>query len=131
MWRPGVRRARRRRAVCDRARPARLRRLRARAAAGTKPGSATSRRSSPCASREGLDRVALVGHDWGGLIGLRWACDHPDAVWAIVASDTGFFADGRWHGMADALRTPAQGEQLVDWMTLEGFAGMRSVSSRG
>ena len=23
---------------------------------------------------EGLDRVALVGHDWGGLIGLRWAC---------------------------------------------------------
>ena len=19
-------------------------------------------------------------HDWGGLIGLRWACDHPDAV---------------------------------------------------
>src|SRR3954447_19369193 len=23
---------------------------------------------------EGLGRVALVGHDWGGLIGLRWAC---------------------------------------------------------
>ena len=58
--------------------------------------------------------MALVGHDWGGLIGLRWACDHPDAVWAVVASDTGFFADGRWHGMADALRTPGQGEQLVD-----------------
>src|SRR5688500_10073988 len=42
---------------------------------------------------QGLGRVALVGHDWGGLIGLRWACDHPDAVWAIVASDTGFFPD--------------------------------------
>ena len=25
-------------------------------------------------------RCALVVHDWGGLIGLRWACDHPDAV---------------------------------------------------
>ena len=25
----------------------------------------------------GLERVALVVHDWGGLIGLRWACDHP------------------------------------------------------
>ena len=37
---------------------------------------------------EGLERVALVGHDWGGLIGLRWACDHPDAVWAVVASAT-------------------------------------------
>src|SRR5215212_2847084 len=79
---------------------------------------------------EGLGRVALVGHDWGGLIGLRWACDHADAVWAVVASDTGFFPDGRWHGMADALRTPGQGEQLVDEMTLEAFTAMlRSIST--
>ena len=80
---------------------------------------------------EDLGRVALVGHDWGGLIGLRWACDHPDAVWAVVASDTGFFPDGRWHGMADALRTPRQGEQLVDAMTLEGFTGMLGSISSG
>src|SRR5205085_3378647 len=32
----------------------------------------------------GLERVALVVHDWGGLIGLRWACEHPDAVSALV-----------------------------------------------
>src|SRR5688572_33003321 len=25
----------------------------------------------------GIERVALLVHDWGGLIGLRWACDHP------------------------------------------------------
>jgi haloalkane dehalogenase len=75
-------------------------------------------------------RVALVGHDWGGLIGLRWACDHPDAVWAVVASDTGFFADGRWHAMADTLRTPGAGEELVANVTREGFAGLlESVSS--
>ena len=75
-------------------------------------------------------RVALVGHDWGGLIGMRWACDHPDAVWAVVASDTGFFADGRWHAMADVLRTPGQGEEMVDGMTRDNFAGLvRSVSS--
>jgi len=80
---------------------------------------------------EGLENVALVGHDWGGLIGLRWACDHPDAVWAIVASDTGFFPDGRWHGMADALRTPGQGEQLVDGMTLEAFTAMLGSISTG
>src|SRR5215210_1564475 len=80
---------------------------------------------------QGLERVALVGHDWGGLIGLRWACDHPDAVWAVVASDTGFFPDGRWHGMADALRTPGQGEQLVDGMTLEGFTAMLGSISSG
>jgi haloalkane dehalogenase len=80
---------------------------------------------------QGLERVALVGHDWGGLIGLRWACDHPDAVWAVVASDTGFFPDGRWHGMADALRTPGQGEQLVDGMTLEAFTAMLGSISTG
>src|SRR5215210_3771084 len=80
---------------------------------------------------EGLGRVALVGHDWGGLIGLRWACDHPDAVWAAVASDTGFFPDGRWHGMADAMRTPGQGEELVDGMTLEGFTALLASLSTG
>jgi haloalkane dehalogenase len=76
-----------------------------------------------------LDQVALVGHDWGGLIGLRWACDHPDAVWAIVASDTGFFADARWHDMAKAMRTPGRGEELVDGMTRERLDHiMRSFS---
>jgi len=24
-----------------------------------------------------LGRVVLIVHDWGSLIGLRWACDHP------------------------------------------------------
>src|SRR3954471_5152067 len=80
---------------------------------------------------ENLESVALVGHDWGGLIGLRWACDHPDAVSAVVASSTGSFPDGRWHGMADAMRTPGQGEQLVDGMTLEAFTGMLGSISRG
>ena len=79
----------------------------------------------------GISRCALVVHDWGGLIGLRWACDHPDAVWAVVASDTGFFADGRWHGMADVLRTPGQGEQLVDGMTRESFGGLLASISSG
>jgi haloalkane dehalogenase len=70
-----------------------------------------------------LERVALVVHDWGGLIGLRWACDHPDAVEALVISDTGFFPDGKWHGLAEAMRSD-QGEALVDVMTAEGFAAM-------
>ena len=61
----------------------------------------------------GLEKVLLGVHDWGGLIGLRWACDHPDAVSALVLTDTGFFPDGRWHGMAKALRTQGEGEQFV------------------
>ena len=78
----------------------------------------------------GLDRVALVVHDWGGLIGLRWACEHPDAVSALVISDTGFFPDGRWHGMADAMRTEGTGEELVDGLTREAFGQLlRSVAT--
>jgi haloalkane dehalogenase len=72
----------------------------------------------------GLGRVVLVVHDWGGLIGLRWACEHPDAVGGLVISNTGFFADGKWHGMARALRTEGKGEQLVGSVTREGFGQM-------
>lgn len=76
-----------------------------------------------------LGEIVLVVHDWGGLIGLRWACEHPDLIRAMVISDTGFFADGKWHGMAEALRAPGQGEQLVDGLDRDGFAAMlRTVS---
>jgi haloalkane dehalogenase len=82
-------------------------------------------------TRQGLERLALVVHDWGGLIGLRWACDHPDAVWALGISATGFFADGEWHGLAQAMQTEGQGEELVDGMTEEGFAAMLGQLSSG
>jgi haloalkane dehalogenase len=74
--------------------------------------------------RLGLERVALVVHDWGGLIGLRWACEHPDAVSALVISNTGFFPDGRWHGTAQALRKPEIGESLVEGLTREAFVSL-------
>jgi haloalkane dehalogenase len=76
-----------------------------------------------------LGEVVLVVHDWGGLIGLRWACEHPELIRAMVISNTGFFADGKWHGMAQALRTPGQGEELVDGLDRAAFGGMlRAVS---
>ena len=74
-------------------------------------------------TQQGIDSLSLVVHDWGGLIGLRWACDHPQAVDALVISDTGFFPDGQWHDLAAAMRSE-QGEALVDAMTEEGFAAM-------
>jgi haloalkane dehalogenase len=76
-----------------------------------------------------LGHVVLVVHDWGGLIGLRWACEHPEVVRALVISDTGFFPDGRWNALAQVLRTPGQGEQLVNGLDRDAFAGMlRTVS---
>ena len=82
-------------------------------------------------AQRGVDEVALVVHDWGGLIGLRWACDHPGATWALAISATGFFADGKWHGMAEAMRTEGQGEQLVEGMTEDGFAALLGQLSAG
>lgn len=79
----------------------------------------------------GLDRVALVVHDWGGLIGLWWACEHPDAVTALVISATGFFPDGKWHGVAQAARTPGTGEDMVEGMTREGFDALMTQNGSG
>jgi haloalkane dehalogenase len=70
-----------------------------------------------------LGEVALVVHDWGGFVGLAWACEHPNAVAGLVISDTGFFADGKWHGMAEAARSE-QGEALVAALERDGFAAL-------
>ena len=70
-----------------------------------------------------------VMHDWGALIGLRWACEHPDAVAALVISSSGFFPDGKWHGMAKALRTPELGEQALGGLDRDGFGAVLRASS--
>ena len=74
-------------------------------------------------SELGIESCALVVHDWGGLIGLRWACDNPGVASSLVISDTGFWADGQWHGLAEVLRSEA-GDELVANMSREGFAGL-------
>jgi haloalkane dehalogenase len=75
--------------------------------------------------------VALVTHDWGVMIGLRWACDHPGAASALVISDGGFFADRRWHDLANVMRTPGDGERLIEGYTREGFAAAMGAVSSG
>ena len=79
----------------------------------------------------GIERCVPVVHDWGGLIGLRWACDRPGRVRALAISDTGFFADGKWHGLAQAMRTEGQGEEIVGAMTREGFGAMLAQVAPG
>jgi haloalkane dehalogenase len=77
-----------------------------------------------------LAPAALVVHDWGGLIGLRWACDRPYVASALVIMGTGFFADGRWHGLAQGLRTPGQGEQISASITRATFGELLRGASR-
>ena len=91
------------------------------------PGPATFERNleafGELHSELGLGRVALVVHDWGGFVGLAWACEHLELVSALVISDTGFFSDGKWHGMAEAIRSP-QGEEIMAAVDRDGFAGL-------
>jgi haloalkane dehalogenase len=77
----------------------------------------------------GLDRVVLVVHDTGGLIGLHWACDHPDAVCGLVITNTGFFPDHEWIEIARTMRTPIQGEALVDSLSRDAFTTLLDEAS--
>ena len=78
-----------------------------------------------------LGPVALVTHDWGVMIGLRWACDRPRAASSLVISDGGFFADRRWHDVANVMRTPGDGERLIAAYTREGFGAALGALSGG
>lgn len=74
--------------------------------------------------------VALVVHDWGGLIGLRWACEHPGRVSALVVSGTTFFP-GEWHAFAQLLRTPGQGEEAIRGFDRAGFGAVMAGIASG
>ncbi|HLU74149.1 MAG TPA: haloalkane dehalogenase [Nonomuraea sp.] len=56
----------------------------------------------------GLTGVTIVGQDWGGLIGLRLAAEHPERVARIVAANTGLPTGDipmpeAWHRFKDAV----------------------------
>jgi haloalkane dehalogenase len=56
-----------------------------------------------------LRRVTLVGQDWGGLIGLRLAAEHPDRFARIVAANTGLPTGDQdmpeiWHRFREAMQ---------------------------
>jgi haloalkane dehalogenase len=72
----------------------------------------------------------LAAHDWGGLIGLRWACEAPGAVRGLVLSATGFFPDARWHGMARSLRAEGTGERIMEEMTRRSFGALMESATR-
>jgi haloalkane dehalogenase len=57
-----------------------------------------------------LRGVTVVGHDWGGLIGLRVATEHGDRIARVVATNTGLpTGDQRmpdvWLRFREAVRT--------------------------
>ncbi|MDX1608860.1 MAG: haloalkane dehalogenase [Halofilum sp. (in: g-proteobacteria)] len=66
-----------------------------------------------------LDRVTLVGHDWGSALGLHWARRHPERVRAIALLEA-ILAPARWAEFPAEfrlgfrlMRTPILGWLLV------------------
>src|SRR5918999_4172752 len=117
-----------RRLARDRSGPGRVRRLGARPArhlgaahggGGALPARARDRALRPRRARLGrADRSALGVRAPGGRGGAR------DQL-------AGFFADGKWHGMAQAMREPGTGEQLVDGLDRDGFGAVLRGASPG
>jgi haloalkane dehalogenase len=67
----------------------------------------------------GLERVTLVGHDWGGALGFHWASRHPERVRAVAFMET-IVKPMTWDEFPEAgreifadFRTPGAGEQLI------------------
>jgi len=72
----------------------------------------------------GIDRIFLVGHDWGGPISFAFAAAHPDSVRCLVLLDvpipgdgTDVFSAGRWHHafhwIADLPETLTDGRERI------------------
>ena len=64
----------------------------------------------------------LVAHDFGGPFAFAWAVKHPDSVRRMVAINTLFFSDYRWHFWARVWRTPILGELSMAMMNRVMFA---------
>lgn len=75
-----------------------------------------------------LNQVVLVGHDWGGALGMDWAARHPGRVKGIALMET-FLRPQSWAELppqvvehSQALRTPGLGERMLleDNFAIEG-----------
>ena len=66
-----------------------------------------------------LDRVTIVGHDWGGALGFHWAARNPERVAAIAFFET-IIKPLTWNEWPEAavdifrgFRTPSTGEEMI------------------
>src|SRR3954465_328903 len=69
----------------------------------------------------GIERLVLVAHDFGGIWGLQWGSQHPDAPIGAVLIDTGVLKDYVPHPLALVWATNGAGEAQVASTTREGF----------
>jgi pimeloyl-ACP methyl ester carboxylesterase len=82
--------------------------------------------------RLGVERVHLVGHDFGGPIALVWAAGHADALASVTLIDTGLLPGYSWHLLARIWRAPVLGELAQAATTRSAFRFLHArVEPRG
>ena len=54
----------------------------------------------------GEEKVTLVVHDIGAIMGLAWATRHADQVERIIVMNVVFHTDYRWHGFGKIMSSP-------------------------
>jgi haloalkane dehalogenase len=79
-----------------------------------------------------LDRVVLIGHDWGGALAFDWAARHPERVVGIAFFES-IVKPMEWdevspqaRARSELIRTPGAGEELVldkNLMVRQAFTG--------
>jgi haloalkane dehalogenase len=79
-----------------------------------------------------LDRVVLVGHDWGGALAMDRAARHPDRVLGLAFLETivkpmaGDELSPQARARTEAIRTPGVGEEMAlegDLLVRQAFTG--------
>ena len=81
----------------------------------------------------GLERITLVVHDWGGMIGMGWATRFPQRVERILVLNTAAFHLPRGSSMPLSLklaRTPGLGGLLVRGLNVFSLAANRLCVNR-
>lgn len=79
-----------------------------------------------------LDRVVLIGHDWGGALACDWAARHPGRVLGLALLES-IVKPMAWEDLSpqarkrsELIRTPGAGEELVldqDLFVRQAFTG--------
>lgn len=81
-----------------------------------------------------VERVVLLAHSFGSVLGLRLARDHPELYSAYVGTDQRINAGGRDHTAYDALterlRTAGKGKELAGLTALSDDKSVWSTEQR-
>jgi pimeloyl-ACP methyl ester carboxylesterase len=65
------------------------------------------------AAKLGIDRIHLVGHDIGGVLGIEWASLHPSFLASATMLSSGVLIGYEDHDYARIWRRPGEGEAFM------------------